>query len=195
MTLDVAVEPDGTGWDDALAQLYAARDADTHADNDYYYGVLTPGTSMDDYCAGSCVVGLSNVASRTQAQYRGAIGPGYFSGAKDTFSQETMGHELGHALGREHAPCETDDADPAFPYPGGSTGVFGYDGTRLLDPAKYTDVMGYCVPVWISDYTYDPIFDRIFYVNGLRQRVLSHAERRPEARLGRRAAAPASGGT
>ncbi len=73
--------------------------------------------------------------------------------------------------------------------------MFGYDGTRLLDPAKYTDVMGYCVPVWISDYTYDHIFDRIFYVNGLRQRVLSTPSADQKPGSGGEQQRPAPGGT
>jgi hypothetical protein len=176
--LDFGVDPDGTGWDEALDQLLALRD-DANVDaNVYYYGLLTPGATFDDYCQGDCVVGLSNVAGRTQTQYRGSIGTGFFETSKDTFSQETMGHELGHALGRQHSPCGTSDPERAFPYKSGGIGVFGYNGTRLLDPGKFTDVMGYCVPVWISDYTYDHLFDRIAYVNGLAPR--SAAARRVE---------------
>lgn len=170
--VDDTVYPDGTGWDAALDDLLATRDADQVPANVYYYGVVTPASTFDGYCQNDCVVGLSNVAGRTQEQYRGAIGTGYFESAKDTFSQETMAHELGHALGRDHSPCGTDDPDRAFPYASGYIGVHGWDGTRLLDPAEYTDVMGYCLPVWISDYTYDHLFDRIFYVNGLAAREL-----------------------
>jgi len=34
-------------------------------------------------------------------------------------------------------------------------------------------VMGYCVPVWISDYTFDHLFTRIAYVNGQAPRQFS----------------------
>ena len=182
LVLDQPVDPDGTGWDDALDQLLAQRDADNVDPNVYYYGLLTPGATFDGYCQNDCVVGLSNVATRTQEQYRGAVGTGYFTTSKDTFSQETMAHELGHALGRQHSPCKTDDGEKAFPYGDGGIGVFGYNGTRLFDPAIYTDVMGYCVPVWISDYTYDHIFERIVYVNGLAARQV------PAAKVVRKAA-------
>ncbi|HEV8549963.1 MAG TPA: M66 family metalloprotease [Polyangiaceae bacterium] len=166
VTLDATVFADGTGWDAALEQLLDTRSADAPAQNVYYYGVLTPGTTFDAYCQSDCVVGLSNVASRTQTQLRGAIGTGYFATPKDTFSQETLAHELGHALGRDHSPCGTDDPDPLYPYKDGGIGVYGYDGARLLSPSTYTDLMGYCVPVWISDYTYAHLFDRIAYANG-----------------------------
>ena len=77
-----------------------------------------------------------------------------------------MAHELGHNLNLDHAPCGgAADADPSFPYPGGSTGAWGYDpreGGRLIDPDGYKDIMSYCEPAWISDY---------FFTNALRFRL------------------------
>jgi hypothetical protein len=179
-TLPYDVDSQGYGWDEALDELYALRDADDPATNVYYYGVLTPGATFDDYCPVDCVVGLSAVASRNDEFSRGSIGTGYFESASDTFSQETLGHELGHAMGREHAPCgDPDYPDPSYPYPGGSLGVYGYDGRSLVDPFEALDVMSYCVPVWISDYSWKALFTRISYVNGLA------ARRVPAARASR----------
>lgn len=172
LVLDFDVDPDGTGWDQALDQLYEVRGEDDPDPNTYYYGVLTPGRSLDAYCPEGCVVGLAAVAGRTQEIYRGGIGTGFFESASDTFTQETLEHELGHALGRDHSPCDTGDGvDPNYPYPDGGIGSWGWDGTRLRNPSTDTDVMGYCVPVWISDYTYSAIFSRIQYVNGLAMRT------------------------
>jgi hypothetical protein len=79
-----------------------------------------------------------------------------------------MAHELGHALGRDHSPCGIGrDYDRSFPYLGGLIGTWGFDGVALRDPDVFGDVMGYCEPVWISDYTFDRLFLRIAYVNGL----------------------------
>jgi hypothetical protein len=167
-TLSVEVEPAGYGWDEALDELYALRDRDDPEPNVYYYGVLTPGATFDDYCSVDCVVGLSVVAGRNDGYSRGSIGTGYFEDARDTFSQETLAHELGHAMGREHAPCgEPDYPDLGYPYAAGSIGVSGYDGLSLVDPGENFDVMGYCVPVWISDYTWKALFSRVSYVNGV----------------------------
>lgn len=167
VTFAGTLSADGTGWDDALDALLATRDADVPAANVYYYGVVTPAATYSQYCAAGCIVGLSNVAGPDEAEYRGAMGTGYFVGNGDTSSPETMAHELGHALGRDHAPCgDPDDVDPQYPYLQGQIGVRGYDGKSLLDPNRYKDEMSYCVPVWISDYTWSGLFDRISYVNG-----------------------------
>ena len=85
-----------------------------------------------------------------------------------------IAHELGHNLSLEHAPCGgAAGPDPSFPYPGGSTGAWGYDfrgGGRLIEPDEYKDLMSYCEPEWISDY---------FFTNALRFRLVdegaSHA--------------------
>lgn len=70
-------------------------------------------------------------------------------------------HEIGHNLGRRHAPCgNPSGVDPHFPYPNASIGVFGVDTTdeTLLDPNLTHDVMSYCGPEWVSDYTYEGLF-------------------------------------
>lgn len=167
VTLATPVLADGSGWDEALDALLELRASEDPVSNEYYYGVLTPGETLDAYCPDGCTVGLSGLTSASNEAYRGAVGTGFFDFADDTFSQETLEHELGHALGRDHAPCEdTDFPEPNFPYPDGHIGVWGWDGTRLRDPAEDADVMSYCVPVWVSDYTFAGLFTRIAYVNG-----------------------------
>ena len=75
-----------------------------------------------------------------------------------------MAHELGHAMRIIlHSPCGVMRADPDYPYPGGSIGVWGYDArSSHLVPPSTPDVMGYCRPAWISDYTFN---------NALRERL------------------------
>jgi hypothetical protein len=70
-----------------------------------------------------------------------------------------MAHELGHSLGRMHAPCGgAANPDPAFPYALGTIGVIGYDvATGALKSTGTSDLMGYCGFGWISDYTYTGI--------------------------------------
>ena len=64
-------------------------------------------------------------------------------------------HELGHNLSLFHAPCGGPmNTDPAFPYPDGNVGAWGYefrDGGKLVQPSR-PDLMAYCGPRWMSDY-------------------------------------------
>jgi hypothetical protein len=69
--------------------------------------------------------------------------------------RSTAAHEVGHNLGREHSPCGTPDPDPNYPYVNGIIGQFGYSfNNSQLVQDTIPDLMGYCDPAWISDYTY-----------------------------------------
>jgi hypothetical protein len=70
-------------------------------------------------------------------------------------------HELAHNWGRNHAPCGgPSGVDPNYPQQDGSTGTYGLDvATRTLQPPTLSDIMGYCDPKWISDYTYRGVFN------------------------------------
>lgn len=70
-------------------------------------------------------------------------------------------HEIGHNLGRRHAPCgNPSSVDPNFPYANASIGVYGVNTTAeaLLTPDRTHDLMSYCGPEWVSDYTYEALF-------------------------------------
>ena len=68
-------------------------------------------------------------------------------------------HEVGHTMNLYHAPCGgAGGPDPNYPHREGSIGIWGYAAaeSRLLDPRRYRDVMGYCFDdIWISDYHFD----------------------------------------
>ncbi len=172
-----SVSPNGSGWANILQTLQSLRQQDGNvANNVYYYGVLTPTQSLSQYCGGGCVAGLGSEPQPNDVYQRGSVGLGYFpqggSAGVSADSPTTMAHELGHALGRLHAPCAPAGAplqgvDPSYPYQGASVGSWGWDilGHQLKNPNQFKDMMGYCTPDWISDYNYSAIFERISYVN------------------------------
>lgn len=97
-------------------------------------------------------------------------------------AEMTGAHELIHALGRQHIPfCGAEGSD-ADGYPGGSALIFygslhqnvfplpsgfdlGFDGTRIVSKSN-ADIMSYCRPRWVSDYTYENVYRLIPRVGG-----------------------------
>ncbi len=123
----------GAGWGELLGDLTYLRIQE--GGTGYYYGAIALGE-------GALWEGL------------GYIGYPVAIGAADA---GTLAHELGHNLNLHHAPCGGAAApDPRFPYDGGAIGVWGYDfrENRVVNSFLYRDVMGYCHPAWISDYSF-----------------------------------------
>jgi len=153
----------GDGWDTLLMAVAQLRASDGAPPDLYYFGAFAPASSLGAYCGGGCVAGLGMSSGPEDSYARAAIGLD-FGGPDDV---TTALHEVGHNHGRQHSPCETYDADPAYPYHDGSDGVWGYDrATQQLFPPTAADIMGYCTPSWISDWTFVAFFDRIRAVNG-----------------------------
>jgi hypothetical protein len=166
------VQADGPGWNTLLAGIMQLRRADK-ADRDVYYvGVFTPKATIDQFCdKGSCILGIAPQADERDVGMRAALVLGYKSrGAGGTLAQE-----LAHAMGRMHAPCGSPQAvDDDFPYGSGSIGVWGYDLLKkeLIDPGnRYRDFMSYCGPVWVSDYTFKGIYERMEIVTAQQKAI------------------------
>lgn len=127
---------DGNTWAQLLQELRLLRQQD--GSGRYYYGFVKV-----SYTSG--IAGIGYIG------YPVAVGWDYPSSAP-----AVMAHELGHNFGREHAPCGV-SGDPNYPYAGGKIGTWGYDLANgfLKDPSQLYDLMSYCSPQWISDYTYE----------------------------------------
>lgn len=159
-----AIAASGSGFSQILTAITQLRRQDGVDDDVYYYGAFAPKSSFGSYCGSGCVTGLSTVADESTPNLRASVGIG-FSGSD---SAETMAHEVGHAHGRNHAPCGgASGVDPDYPYSGAVLGVIGYDifEKKLISQTKYHDMMSYCPPSWVSDYTYDALFQRIAAVS------------------------------
>jgi len=158
------VSANGSGWSELLDGIATLRQNDNTPADVYYYGIFSPTANVGQFCGGGCVAGLGMIGGPSDSYSRAAIGLGF----PGDISTETSVHEVGHNHGRQHSPCGgAQGTDPAYPYDGASIGVWGYDllSKQLYSPDVMTDVMGYCTPVWISDFTYKALFDRIKFVN------------------------------
>lgn len=161
-----AIQATGGGWQQLLSAMVNLRGALGLGNDEYIYGVFAPADNLGDFCGFGCVAGLSLLAmSPSDAMGRSSIGLG-FTGQESAL---TMAHEVGHAHGREHAPCGLlgQPSDPGYPYADAVLGVWGWDGVTgtLKDPNSNTDIMAYCMPNWLSDYTYDALLERSQAVN------------------------------
>lgn len=123
---------DTSGWGQLLGEIaqVAGMDGSSRA----YYGFIPGG--------GGGIAGLGYVGQHV------AIGlDGYASVAA---------HELGHNFGINHAPCGgAAGADSNYPYPGAQIGSWGFNGSQLIEPTRFVDIMSYCNPTWVSDYNYE----------------------------------------
>ncbi len=149
-TTDIATDTlqDDNGnnaWTQILQEIEALRVAENSSR--YYYGV-----AKVSYTSG--VAGVAFVS--TGSSVRSALGWDYLpTGAA------VMAHELGHNWGRNHAPCGGPTGlDNSYPHSDGRIGVFGLDvAAQSLKQATTSDIMGYCDPKWIGDYTYRAVMN------------------------------------
>ncbi|MEZ4585666.1 MAG: Ig-like domain-containing protein [Gemmatimonadales bacterium] len=154
-------------WVQLVQELDLARTLDPSYSAHYWYGVIRPPSGFNQVTNG----GWSAIPSDPNdvgpgGRTSSGVAVGWFNNQR--LSAELVSHELAHALGRRHAPsCGAGNPlDSSFPYPGGAIGRVGHDVaswargvTALATPIPSTigDLMGYCSPQWVSDYTWDAI--------------------------------------
>lgn len=143
-----------TNWYNLLSRIATIKSTDEAPDSQVYYGLVPLFTEWGYSWFSSGVAGIGYVGARVSAGLADASNYG-LSGS------DIANHEIGHNLGREHAPCGVDGEDPTYPYVGGLIGQHGLriDLMQIFDPAIYADIMGYCDPVWISDYNYQALYN------------------------------------
>jgi hypothetical protein len=151
-----------TGLERALETIASARSADKAPDDVYYFGLVVPSPTLQQFCGNWCARGLGFVASDgpSGAFGRAAVGISF----DDAETVSTILHEVGHNHGREHTPCGgAGSPDPFYPVASGRLDVEAFDmRTGIVHaPESATDLMGYCKNRWLSAYTYRAIFQRI----------------------------------
>lgn len=144
-------------WSPLLDAMYDLKINDGYPPDTpvVYYGLI-PTENAGGTWFYSGVAGLGWVSTGTNV-WREAIGLNL--GANDDTST-IMAHEIGHNLGRRHSPCgNPSGVDPLYPYANADIGQIGVEimpGTVDLKlPGDYSDLMAYCWPQWVSDYTYE----------------------------------------
>jgi hypothetical protein len=154
-------------WTTLVEQIRAQRKADDPPADVYYFGMVRPTDTLKDFCGRGCTAGIGYVNPANQPATRAAVGVAY----GDEISASTMAHEIGHNHGRNHAPCAPGDSitgvDDEYPYDKAALGTWGYDARKqsFLSPDLTQDIMGYCDPKWISDYTYRALVERVAFIN------------------------------
>ncbi len=158
------VRGDGQGWGHLLDAVMETREDDKAPNDVYYVGVFNPAPTEREYCqSGSCILGIAPASILDSVSFRTAMIVGYHSERQ----HGTLAQELAHAMGRLHAPCGgPTNIDSKYPYADGSIGTWGWDVLEktLVDPEEHVDFMSYCNPVWVSDYTFRAIHDRMVAV-------------------------------
>jgi hypothetical protein len=190
---EVPIDPTGEGWDQLLNAVMTMRQDEAVDPDVYYIGVFNPAANIREYCGhGGCVLGIAPAAGfsnpgalDTEMALRSALVVGY----QTDHSGGTISQELAHAMGRLHAPCGNPAAiDKKYPYKDAALGSTGWDpiGKQLVSSDDHSDFMSYCSPVWVSDYTYKAIFDRMTKVSatlGQTQKYVSSTTPKEIAKL------------
>lgn len=147
----------GVEWERLLNLVTDIKQLDGAPNSRVYYA-LVPISNGSDRWFNSGIAGIGWIG------WRAAVGLN-LSGTDD--AGMLAAHEIGHNLGRYHAPCGVSgDPRQVYPYTNGSIGpeVYGLDISRArvwspVAPDNARDVMSYCRPQWFSDFTYQGLLN------------------------------------
>ncbi|MCB8945066.1 MAG: hypothetical protein H6658_15070 [Ardenticatenaceae bacterium] len=172
------LETNLTHWENLLDDMFTIKLSDGLPEETpiVYYGLIPIKNGSEQWFYGG-VAGIGWI-SPPGHNYRESIGLNL--GANDD-TGILAGHEIGHNLGRQHAPCGgAAGVDPNYPYSGASIGRYGTDiqgsTVSFYTPDDHVDMMSYCSPEWVSDYTYTALYNNQL-AQGLLQTELQPTEK------------------
>ena len=156
----------GYSWSDLLGRITTMRNSEVgESSSVVYYGIipLRDSSGFTWFPPNGGIVGLGWISDRV------AIGvstesfqfPQYPGWDFTLAGADTAAHEIGHNFGRLHVDgCGADNTDSGYPYPNGEIGQFGYRfSDQVVIQKTENDIMNYCDDQWISDYTYQALFE------------------------------------
>lgn len=137
-----------------------------------YYGIVFDGGNIDNK-----IIGCSPIGKKIAAGAAGQPAKDLIWDNDDSYGDWYAGHELGHSYGQFHilggpsgGPKCGEEPDPIILYPDGIIGgpstnanmFYGLfvDQLSLYPPTSH-DVMTYCENQWISDFTFENMYDFI----------------------------------
>jgi hypothetical protein len=160
---------DSSGWSTALGRLNTLRNSETGGAKKVYLGFVPSAARTTSTSGLAYVNSLSSATAGTAWMSALSYDASFTTSPTDPLGvdakawQSTLIHEIGHLMGRSHAPCGGPSSpDAAYPYPGGRFGpraVWDAVSRRYAEarvPPALTemtpDVMGYCGGTLFSDY-------------------------------------------
>ncbi|MCP4873364.1 MAG: hypothetical protein GY898_32130 [Proteobacteria bacterium] len=171
IAVDYEYDRGGEAMGATLSTLRDLRPSLDIAWDTYLYGMINPDETYGAFCNLGCTAGIGYRPTNPMNEgLRVGVGLG-FAGPETGY---VMAHEVGHGHDRGHAPCGgAANTDDDYPYAGGGIGVAGWDviSGEHIDPNGTADVMGYCQPEWVSDYTFEALHQRMAALEGLRDHV------------------------
>jgi hypothetical protein len=151
------------GTAEGFAALRNARTEDGARPYEYYHLLIAVEDTNSRY------LGIANGAGTSVSDGPRRIAITFVRKRQADSSVDTISHEMGHNHGRNHPPgCGSDGSDTNFPYPNTGVGVNGLvlSTMKLTAAATFKDLMGYCYPTHLSDYTWNGFARRVRIVSG-----------------------------
>jgi hypothetical protein len=155
-----------------MGDVKALRAADAVSDDVYYYGLVTPSKSAQEYCSFGCLTSLTPPADlMADPAEHIAVGVQFVLPEVDQFFIDAFAHDIGRLHGRDDVSCQGSAAsvtDHDYPGADGAIETWGWDvRTRTLLPPTAKDVLTFSCSaspnphlIGASEYTYSALAER-----------------------------------